>query len=61
MRALATGWLGALVLPVWTGQTWWQTVLDNTTLHMIEDIKVAMTPNLFGFPRWDFVVAEFTI
>ena len=35
-------------------------VLDNTTLHMIEDIKVAMTPNLFGLPRWDFVVAEFT-
>ena len=59
MRAIATGWQGALVLPVWTGQTWWQTVLDNTRLHVIGDKRTAISPNLFGLPRWDFVVAEF--
>ncbi len=42
MNALATGWRGAMVLPVWTGQPWWQTVLSNMKLHAIEDKKAAI-------------------
>ena len=59
MKALATGWRGALVLPVWPGQSWWQTVLSNTKLHKIEDKETSIIPNMFGLPQWDFVVAEF--
>ena len=59
MRALATGWQGALVLPAWTGQAWWQTVLDNMKLHEIADTAQAIIPNVYGLPRWEFVVAEF--
>ena len=59
MRALATGWQGALVLPVWTGQTWWQTVCDNMKTRENMDNTQAIIPNAYGLPRWQFVVAEF--
>ena len=59
MRAIATGWRGALVLPVWRSQPWWPMVMDTTKLHEVVDNAVAIVPNLFGMPRWDFVVAEF--
>ena len=59
LYALATGWKGAMILPIWPGQPWWQTVVDNTTLHMISDIREAITPNNAGMPRWEFTVAVF--
>ena len=61
MKCLATGWRGALVLPVWPGQPWWPTVMENTKLHTIADKKTAIIPNMFGLPRWEFVVAEFRV
>ena len=59
MKSLATGWRGALILPVWTGQTWWQTVCDNMKIHEVIDNTKAIVPNTYGLPRWQFVVAEF--
>ena len=59
MKALSTGWRGALILPAWTGQTWWQTVCDNMKIHEIKHVTQAIEPNTHGLPRWSFVVAEF--
>ena len=56
--SLARGLLThAVVLPRWEGQAWWGTLESNTT-DMIDvgDMSKVVEPNMYGYPRWDFVL-----
>jgi len=52
---------GVLLLPRWEGKAWWQLVLNHATISHIDRTAMPMTvhPNMYGWPRWDFVVAVF--
>jgi hypothetical protein len=51
----------ALVLPRWEGKSWWQLVVSYATVHDIPALEMAQVvePNMYGWPRWDFVLAIF--
>ena len=50
-----------LILPRWEGKSWWQLVLSHATVqdYTAEDMKGVAVPNMYGWPRWDFVLAVF--
>ena len=56
--ALARGHVSnAVVLPRWEGQAWWGTLLDNvSSMIELEDMKKVVAPNMYGLPRWEFVL-----
>jgi hypothetical protein len=50
-----------LVLPRWEGKSWWQLVMSHATVHDIlaQDMAQVVEPNMYQWPRWDFVLAVF--
>ena len=50
-----------LILPRWEGKSCWQLVLSHATIHDIPALGMTQVvePNMYGWPRWDFVVAVF--
>jgi hypothetical protein len=56
--ALARGTIHhAVVLPRWEGQAWWGTLQDSvSTMIDLENIHTVVRPNMYGLPRWDFVL-----
>jgi hypothetical protein len=51
----------SLVLPRWEGKSWWALVSDHATVYDIPtlDMTQVVIPNMYGWPRWDFVLAVF--
>jgi hypothetical protein len=51
-----------LILPRWEGKSWWQLVLSHATVHDItaQGMTQVVEPNMYGWPRWDFVLAIFS-
>jgi hypothetical protein len=50
-----------LILPRWEAKSWWQMVLSHATLRDIaaQEMPQVVEPNMYGWPRWDFVLAIF--
>ena len=50
-----------LILPRWEGKSWWQLVQAHATTRDIpaQSMEHVVEPNMYGWPRWDFVLAIF--
>ena len=50
-----------LILPRWEGKSWWQLVLAHATVRDIlaQDMNQVVGPNMYGWHRWNFVLAVF--
>ena len=49
------------ILPRWEGKSWWQLVMAHATVYDIlaREMAQVVEPNMYGWPRWDFVLAVF--
>lgn len=50
-----------LILPRWEGKSWWQLVLAHATVQdiTVDEMVQVVEPNMYGWPRWSFVLAVF--
>ena len=47
----------ALVLPRWEAQSWWTELCSHTSVMVqLEEMNSVVDPNVYGIPRWDFVL-----